>query len=102
MADLCRPAVLSSKLKLRPRATSLFHRGNALAQARLIPRRRIPVQRALLDRLVERGDRLAVGLLGRRFITLLDGLAQSAQRSAQAGGVGAIGGRALRGLTGAF
>src|SRR5258708_27910544 len=60
------------------------------------------MQRALLDRLVERGYCLAVGRLGGCLVALLDSLAQSAQRGAQAGGVGAIGGSAFRGLTGAF
>src|SRR5258706_15536854 len=60
------------------------------------------MERALLDRLVERGYRLAVGLFGGWLVALLDGLAQCAERGAQAGGVGAIGGGALCGLTGAF
>jgi hypothetical protein len=85
-----------------PRAKQLLHRIDADAEAGLITRGGIAVQRTLLDCLVERGHRLAVGLLGGLLVALLDGLAQSAQRGAQAGGVGAIGGRALRGLTGAF
>src|ERR1039458_7031431 len=72
------------------------------AEARLVARSGVAVQRALLDCFVERGNRLAVGLFGSWLVALLDGLAQRAQRGAQAGGVGAIGGRALRGLTGAF
>jgi len=83
-------------------ANSLLHRRNALAQARLVAGGGVAVQRALLDGLVERGHRLAVGRFGGGFVAFFDGLAQGAQRGAQAGGVGAIGGRALRGLTGAF
>src|ERR1019366_1164473 len=84
------------------RANGLLHRRDALAQPRLIPSRRIPVKRALLDRLVERRHRLTVGRLGGLLIALLDGLAQSPQRSTQAGSIGPIGGSALRGLTGAL
>src|ERR1700683_3081005 len=88
----------------RPKSNrqQLLHSRNALAQARLVAGGGIAVQPALLDRFVERRYRFSVSLLGRSFVALLDGLAQSAQAGAQAGGVAAIGGRTLRGLTGAF
>ena len=93
-ADQGGPAVPSFKLKAESR--QLLHRIDTRAQPRLVARGGIPVQRALLDRLVECGHRLAVGLLGGLLVALLNGLAQRAQRGAQAGGVGAIGGSALR------
>jgi hypothetical protein len=86
----------------RTRRSNLFHRIDADAKPRLIPRGRILVQRALLDRLVERGYGLAVGLLGGLLVAFFDGLAQAAQRGAQAGSVGAVRSSALRGLTGAL
>jgi len=75
---------------------------NALAQPRLVARGGISVQRTLLDALSSADTVLAIGFSGGLFVALLDGLAQSAQRGAQAGGVGAIGGRTLGGLTGAL
>src|SRR5580658_2377740 len=80
----------------------LLHRRNALAEAGLVACGSIPVQRALLNRLIERGYGLAISLLGGLLVALLNCLAQSAQRGAQTGGVGAIRGRALRSLTGAL
>jgi len=87
--------------QLRKRA-QLLHRIDTGAEAGLIARGGVHVQRALLDCLVERGHRLAVGLFGGLFVALFNGLSQAAQGSAQTGGIGAIGGRALRGLTGAL
>lgn len=86
--------------RLKPRG--LFHRIDASAQARLVTCGGIPVQRALLDGLVEGGDGLAVGLFGGLLVALFDSLAEGAQRRAQAGRVGAIGGSALFSLTGAL
>ena len=60
------------------------------------------MQRALLDGFVELRYCRAVGCFGGLLVAFFDGLAQAAQRSAQAGGIGAIGGGALRGLTGAL
>ena len=85
-----------------PKCEHLLHRIHTSAQPRFIARRGIPVQRTLLDRLVERRHRLAVGLFGRLLVSLFNGLAQGAQGCTQAGGVGAIGGSTLRGLTGAL
>ena len=48
------------------------------------------MERALLDRLVEGGHGLAIGLLGGGFVALGDGLAQVAELGAQAGSVGAV------------
>ncbi len=79
-----------------------LHCVDAGSQPRFIARGGVFVQRTLLNRLIKRGNRLAVGLLGGLLVALLDGLAQRAQRGAQAGGIGAIGGSALRGLTGAL
>jgi len=60
------------------------------------------VERAFLNGLVQGGNGLAVGLLGGGLISLIDGFAEDAQLGAQAGGVGAIGCRALGGLAGAL
>jgi hypothetical protein len=98
MADPSGPARPSQELK----ANSLLHRIDANAQPRLVAGGRILVQRALLDRLVERGYGLAVSLLGGLLVAFFDGLAQATQRGAQAGSVGAIRSSALRGLTGAL
>jgi hypothetical protein len=80
----------------------LLHRIDTNPEAGLIARGGIHVQRALLDCLVERGHRLPVGLFGGLFVALFNGLSQAAQCGAQAGGICAISGRALRGLTGAL
>src|SRR5271169_4014920 len=56
-ADPRRPAI-------QAKSQHLLHRTDALAQPRLVARGGIPMQSALLNRLVERGHRLAVGLLG--------------------------------------
>ena len=61
-----------------------------LAQPGLVARRGVLMQRALLDRLVERRYSLAVNLLGGCLVALGDGLAHIAQLGTQAGGVGAI------------
>ncbi len=82
--------------------TALLHRTNTFAQSRLVPRRSIAVQGALLNRLVERGYGLAVGFFGGLLVAFFDGLAQAAQSGTQAGRIGPVGGSALRGLTGAF
>ena len=63
----------------------LLHRIDADAEAGLVARGGIAVQRAFLDGLVERGDRLAIGLFRDCLVALLDGLAQRAQCGAQAG-----------------
>jgi hypothetical protein len=81
------------------KTAQLLHRIDTSAEAGLITRGGIYVQRALLDCLVECGHRLAVGLFGGLFVALFNGLSQAAQCGAQAGGIYAIGGRALRGLT---
>ena len=84
-------------------ATSqLFHRIDASAQPRLVAGRGIAVQRPLLDGLVERGYGRAIGLLGGLLVAIFYGLAQRPESGAQAGGISAICGRALGGLTGAF
>src|SRR5260370_29420697 len=93
---------LSSSKPKAAAAPPLLHRANALAQPRLVAGSSVPMQRALLDCLVERRDSLAIGLLGSRLVAFFDGLAQSAQSRAQPGAVGAIGGGAFRGLTGAL
>ncbi len=74
-ADRCRSAVLISEAKKR----ELLDRVDAHAQARLVARRRILVQRALLDGFVEGRNGLAVGLFGRALVALFDGHAQFAQ-----------------------
>jgi hypothetical protein len=73
-----------------------------LAQAGFVARSGIFVQRALLDRLVERGNGLAIHLLGSCLVALRDRFAQVAQLRAQAGGVGAVARGAAFGLTGAL
>jgi hypothetical protein len=80
----------------------LLHRIDTSAEAGLIARGGIHVQRALLDCLVERGDRLAIGLFGGLFVALFNGLSQAAQCGAQAGGICAVRGGTLCGLTGAL
>ena len=80
----------------------LLHCSHTHTEAGLVARSSIFMQRALLDCLIERRHRLAVGLLGGWFVALLDGLAQGPQRGAQARSIGAIGSCALRGLTGAL
>src|ERR1700676_1447968 len=96
----CRPAVLI--LKLKARSQSLLHRRDALAQAGFVARGGVPVQRTFLDGFVEGGNGLTVGLLGGGLVAFFHGLAQDAQLGAKAGGVGAIGGCALRSLAGAL
>src|SRR5579859_1603302 len=80
----------------------LLHRDDAGVQARLVARRGIPVQRALLDGLIQGGNGLAVGLLGGCFVALGEGLAQLPQLAAQRGCVGAITVGAAFGLAGAL
>ena len=80
----------------------LLHRIDTNAEAGLIARGGIHVQRAFLDCLVESGYGLAVGLFGGLFVALFNGLSQATQCGAQAGGICAVRGRALRGLTGAL
>jgi hypothetical protein len=48
------------------------------------------MQRAFLNGLVERGDGLAVYLLGGWLVAFFDSLTQDAQLGAQRGGVGAV------------
>jgi len=90
------------KLELILRGRALLHRHNARTQAGLVTRRGVFVQRALLDRLVEGRNGLAVHLLGSWLVAPGDGLAQVAQLGAQSGGVGAIARRAAFGLAGAL
>src|SRR5579864_9190878 len=73
-----------------------------LAQAGLVARRGVLMQRALLDSLVERRYSRAVNLLGGCFVALGDGLAHVAQLGTQAGSVGAIARGAAVGLAGAL
>jgi hypothetical protein len=80
----------------------LLHRVDANAQARLVARGGIPVQRTLLNGFVEGRYCGAVGLLSGLLVAFFNGLAKGAQRGAQAGGIGAIGSRALYCLTGAL
>lgn len=74
----------------KPEAERLLHRINANAQAGLIARGGVLVQRPLLNGLVERGDGLAEHLLGGRLVAFFNGLAQGAQLGAQGGSVGAV------------
>jgi hypothetical protein len=60
------------------------------------------VQRTLLDGLVEHRDCRAIELQRGCLVAFFDAFAQVAQCGTQAGGVGAVGGGALRGLAGAF
>jgi hypothetical protein len=85
-----------------PRAEKLLHRSDALAQAGLVARRGVLVQRALLDGLIQRGNRLTIDLFSGGFVAFGDALAQVAQLGAQAGGVGPVTGGTAFGLTGAF
>src|SRR3954463_1258119 len=78
----------------------LLYGTDPLAQPGLVPRGGVPVQDALLNRLVECGYLLAVLLLGHSLVSLGDGLAQGAQLAAQAGCVGAVASRAAFGLAG--
>lgn len=80
----------------------LRHCADALAQAGLVARGGILVQRTFLNGLVECGDGLAIGLLGRGLVSLGDDLAQVAQLRAQGGSVGAVARRAAFGLAGAL
>src|ERR1700722_1624466 len=92
------PKAESRQLK----AESLFHCGNALAQAGLIARRGVLVERPFLDGFVEHRDGGAIHLLGGGLVALFDGLAQFAQLSTQAGRVGAVARGAAYSLTGAL
>jgi hypothetical protein len=80
----------------------LFHRSDTGAQAGLVARRGVLVQRALLDSLVEGGNRRAIELLSGLLVALGDGLAEFTQRAAQARSIGAVAGGAAFGLAGAF
>lgn len=107
-ADPCRPAVLILQaksqefFKLKARSQRLLHCRDALAQAGLVARSGVLVQRAFLDRFVEGGDGLAVGLFGGRLVAFFDGFAQDTQLGAQSGRVGAVARGAAFGLTSAF
>src|SRR5215467_3620876 len=69
---------------------ALLYRGDARRKAGLVARGGVLVQRALLDRFVEGGDGLPVGLLGGGLIALRDGFAELAQLATQLGRVRAI------------
>ena len=90
------------KLELMLKSRRLLHRDNACAQTRFVARGGVLVQRALLDRLVESGNGLAVHLLSSSLVALGDGLAQVSQLRAQGGGVGAVARRTAFGLAGAL
>ena len=83
-------------------ADNLFHRADAHAQAGLVARSGVLVQRPLLDRLVEGGYGLAVHLLGGCLVAFFDGLAQKTQLGTQTGGVGAVAHGAAFGLARTF
>jgi hypothetical protein len=87
-----------SSQELKAKSQKLLHRPNALAQAGLIARRGVLVQQPLLNAFVERGYRLAVGLLGGGLVAFFNGLAQVAQLSTKSGSVGAIARGAAFGL----
>src|SRR5580658_2341516 len=87
-----------SSQELKAKSQKLFHRRDTLAQTRLVARSGVLVQQTLLNALVERGYRLAVGLLGGSFVAFFDGLAQITQLSTQCGCVGAVAHGAAFGL----
>src|SRR5215469_18191782 len=62
------------KLEMLLKSWRLLHRHNARTQTGFVARRRVLVQRTLLDRFVEGGNGLAVHLLSARFVALGDGL----------------------------
>src|SRR5579872_1263314 len=71
-------------------------------QAGLVPRGRIGVQHALLNRFIERRNGLPERRFGCLFVAFGKRFAQIAENGAQAGRVGAIANGSLFSLTGAF
>jgi hypothetical protein len=80
----------------------LLNRCYTRAQAGLVARRRIFVQRAFLDSLIQGGNGLAIGLLGGGLVALGDSLTQFTQLRAQRRSVGAVASRATFSLAGAL